>query len=366
MRNCIIKPIVWNTYDYERPSGYGWQSGYPKENGFGHEEWNNNANMIWQGWRVFHAQSLTELADFSEKGNLLMLMIASREGEQVAVGIAAGVYHNSEDEMKYISKDLRFIERENELWAVKTVQKAFNSQKELSSFWKKQHTHMQWKCRPELFYWFPTPIPLTPLEITGKQKLVTMYGSYQQVSPETLSQIIEGHLPKNHDIWCWLAKKDFTRPDEQNILAHPPSDTLASKRKGTGSNAPTKAPIKYWVYGNRTAEPHHALLQSRYVNFLKNSGMEPIEDKNYIDVQYTSLTNEKYFVEIKPTETVATKYAIRAAIGQLFEYQYTNDRNAKLEIVLGSKPTQSEVDFVKNLNIAITYFDSNSENFLHA
>jgi len=36
----FFKPVVWNENGYLRPGGAKFTSGYPFENGFGHEEWN--------------------------------------------------------------------------------------------------------------------------------------------------------------------------------------------------------------------------------------------------------------------------------------------------------------------------------------
>lgn len=40
----FLKPVVWNTKGYKGPSGEKVTSGYPKDHGFGHEEWNAAEN----------------------------------------------------------------------------------------------------------------------------------------------------------------------------------------------------------------------------------------------------------------------------------------------------------------------------------
>lgn len=59
-----------------------------------------------------------------------------------------------------------------------------------------------------------------------------------------------------------------------------------------------------------------------------------------------------------------SKYAIRIAVGQLLEYQYFNQKKANLEIVIGSKPRDSEIDFVKSLNMRLTYLDELTNEFI--
>lgn len=135
------------------------------------------------------------------------------------------------------------------------------------------------------------------------------------------------------------------------------------KRKiRAGANSPSTRKFKYWVEGERSVEPHHADLQSKFVRFLKSSQIEYKENENYIDVQYNK-NGKKYYSEIKPTVNVETKYAIRAAIGQLLEYQYNFDKNAIPEIVVGKKPKNNEVDFVNSLGFCISHYDTRTKTF---
>jgi hypothetical protein len=60
--------------------------------------------------------------------------------------------------------------------------------------------------------------------------------------------------------------------------------------------------------------------------------------------------------EVKPVESVGTKYAIRAAVGQLLEYRYTiGQLSALLHIVLDEKPKKNEINFVKSLGLMLSY-----------
>jgi len=75
-------------------------------------------------------------------------------------------------------------------------------------------------------------------------------------------------------------------------------------------------------------------------------------------VQYTTAEGTT-FCEVKPTDNVETRYAVRAAVGQLLEYRYTRHvPNAALEVVLGTRPGEPEVGFARSLGIAMTYYDS--------
>jgi len=133
------------------------------------------------------------------------------------------------------------------------------------------------------------------------------------------------------------------------------SRAITRESRYSRSNGTATKPFRYWVMGDRSVNPQHFVLQENYVTYLRENGFTPIQNRNFVDVQYVS-EGTTIFVEIKPTDNVASKYAIRAALGQLLEYRFHLNRDAKLEVVLGSKPTAEEIQFVMSLGISITYF----------
>jgi ribosomal protein S1 len=111
----------------------------------------------------------------------------------------------------------------------------------------------------------------------------------------------------------------------------------------------------------------HAKLQAKYVHFLRNKTDGEIrniqENIAHIDLQYQR-NGRVIFSEIKPTEKIETKYAIRIAVGQLLEYQFLKNRKALLEIVLGREPKSREKKFINNLGMILTYYDPKGDTFL--
>jgi hypothetical protein len=163
-----------------------------------------------------------------------------------------------------------------------------------------------------------------------------------------------------------LSEKEFLRI--QKAQAGSKSErhrkTIAATKKRRGANAPAVRRFRYWVEGNRSVEPLHNRLQERFVKYLLAQDIHPKQNVDFIDVQYTASQRRMYF-EIKPTENVATRYAIRAAIGQLLEHRYKNNApTAALEIVIGSKPRPAEIDFVKSIGLRLTYYDEKSKTFV--
>jgi hypothetical protein len=140
MKASILKPIVWNDNQYIGPTGQKSSSGYPAKYGFGHEEWNNHPARIWRGFRIFHTESTDRLLEYSGKGNLGILMIASHAGAQWAVGIAAGVEHNEKPEMLTISNALNIKDCWRELWVLQAVRQKFHQKRaDFFKFWEKQY-----------------------------------------------------------------------------------------------------------------------------------------------------------------------------------------------------------------------------------
>jgi hypothetical protein len=103
MKAIVLKPIMWSINGYVQPSGYPITSGYPKDYGYGHEEWNNKPNRNWRGFKLFHTEATNRLLEYSASGELGMLLVASNEGNQHAIGIATSVYHNDDEERELIS-----------------------------------------------------------------------------------------------------------------------------------------------------------------------------------------------------------------------------------------------------------------------
>lgn len=344
MKVCILKPIMWNTKNYIKPSGHKSSGGYSKDKGFGHEEWNNNPNWIWRDFKVFHTESETtpKLSEFAKEGNLGILMIASFEKKQFAVGIATNVYKNDNEEMQLIADELKIIDNDQEIWDQKTVKECFNNDFEtFKKFWENDYKWIGWKCPKENYHWFKDPILLDANKISGKNRLIGMHGRYQCVLPQTILDITYNQLGEKPAILDWLTNGEFD-DDLVKFKSTVQSNVILRKKyPPKGKNATTANPYSYWIEGQRNIAPLHAKLQAKFVKYLFDVGITYKEDKDYIDVQYYQ-DKKLYYSEIKPTENIGAKYSIRMAIGQIFEYQFFNNKAANLEIVLSSRPNKKK------------------------
>ncbi|UOG91477.1 MAG: hypothetical protein L3K52_14935 [Candidatus Thiothrix sulfatifontis] len=362
MKAIILKPIVWNSNHYIKPSGHKATSGFAKEFGYGHEEWNNSPSNIWRNHKVFHSEFSDSLLNYSNTGDLGIILIASYKGIQYALGIATNVYHNTREDMRLIADELRIYDRHRDLWRVTSVKKAFNNNNNVFlNHWEENYQWIRWRCPQEHFHWFDEPIPLDPIEIIGKEKFVLRHGSHQAISQSMALEIINNNLPLDHEIYNWLTDGEFDESLLKNIPLNKKktSQQLIDQYNITRRNSTSKEAFEYWIEGKRTINPLHSILQARFIYFLKEKNIVPTEDDNYIDVQYRK-NGRLFFSEIKPTDNIETKYAIRSAIGQILEYNFEHKNKANLEIVIGSKPKRREVEFVNSLNIILTYWNGNT------
>ncbi len=364
MKALILKPVMWNTNGYMGPSGYPSHSGYSKTHGYGHEEWNNHPARVWRGFRVFHTEANESLLRFSGSGDLGIVMVAAHDGTQYAVGLATNVYHNTNDEMQEIAETLGLRGRSEEIWAVEHVRNCFGGDKALFlEEWDRQYAWLRWRCPEEHFFWFADPVPLDPQGISGKRRLIQMHGRYQLTMPsKVLPFILQSGIPRDHECLLWLTEGEFHVAMGGGI-APPSGQELRKQHRIKGRNSTAARRFEYWVEGKRTVEPLHGRLQSQFVKFLAGQGIQCVQDEGYLDVQYVR-DGQTFIVEVKPTENIDTRYAVRIAVGQLLEYRFHNAPGAQLEIVLGTEPRASEKAFVISLGMHISYLDGASGTFV--
>ncbi len=356
----VLKPIMWNDQGYQRPAGCPSTSGYSHEHGFGHEEWNNNPNWFWQGWKVFHTEASQKLRDAAENGNLGMLMVASRGGKAMALGVATNVYINNETDMAAIAQAVGQDKDWPAVWDLRTVRTQYPNREHFLQQCQVAKAWIRWRCLPSNYYWFPKPVVLDPMRLTGKKRLAMHHGRFTEITAAVMLDIIDGHLPGDRSaIREWLTCGEFSQIERKGTLSQSRGEKIM-RRMQRRRNAPTDRRFEYWVKGNRTVEPLHDRLQKLFVDHLKAQHIVPVENEEYIDVRY-AVDGLTTLCEVKPTDNVETKYAIRAAIGQLLEYRFKSRiADAAMEIVLGCRPEEWEIEFAKSLRIAVTYFDKST------
>lgn len=120
-------------------------------------------------------------------------------------------------------------------------------------------------------------------------------------------------------------------------------DSKASSQaplENTRGNSTAKSPyVRYVDAYEIQIHPKHNKLQKRFAKHLKKDlGVISEEDKNFVDLRYTDPKTGLVLAEIKPCTRENARFAIRTAIGQLYDYAQTEDDASKLLIVTEIKP----------------------------
>lgn len=342
---AVLKPIVWNDNGYRWPSGNIATSGYTKEHGYGHEEWNGRDDWVWEGWRVFHTQAKGAMYDYARDGRLAIIMTAMNEGKFYAVGVGCNVYKNSRKEADAISEALDLHSYVDRMWRVPSIKKAMKSSKAaLKRHWR-GHTHVNWRCPQTHFVWLAEPIEIIPNDLIPgsppRQAIVKMHGSYQAVRQDQALSIVRRALPKDHSVIEWLSTNDFDPlPNRAVRHAPPPKDHV---RK---SAAPSMAEHvrRYMKEYEIIVSPLHARLQSDFKAHLRRRRIQGIrENITCVDLQYSDAERGTVLVEVKPTEPTTVRFAIRTAMGQLLDYYQKASGDPALLIVIDDEPSQEEI-----------------------
>lgn len=249
----IQKPILWNTYHYLRPSGVIATSGYPQESGYGHEEWNNSPRLLLkrgkERFRVFHTERIGSAPLDENAGQTFVFMTVSHDGVQQLVGIAGNAIGLSQKRDKRqreeIVQELRLGELWEDAWAVENVQEQYggNQHRFLTGWRRDLHWIPNWICPDDFYWWLDAPVTLNARVITGKSKLLGMFGSYTEWDLPTVGRVLDS-IPPNQRTEKWVrladaiqcAPTDILDADDRPDGEEPITDVLtrANARRGQG------------------------------------------------------------------------------------------------------------------------------------
>jgi hypothetical protein len=191
MPRYYIKPVFWNTNGYTKPSGVKAVSGYPKDHGYGHEEWNNAPNMLFKDrgtrFRAFHTESLGNAPVEDNDGQIFLFMTASHDGIQQLVGVAGKATSLISEDRRAEREDLRqrlkIDQRWQDAWHLEVVKRLHDNNLEtFKNSWKKDVGWIpNWKSPEDYFFWPKSAVTVDPIKITGKARLLNMFGSYTEI-----------------------------------------------------------------------------------------------------------------------------------------------------------------------------------------
>ncbi|AVS85857.1 HNH endonuclease [Paracidovorax avenae] len=224
----LLKPVLWNTAGYHHPSGVR-AGGFPGDNGFGHEEWNNSPRM-WlreggQDYRVFHTEGVGLSPVDEHAGQTFVFMTASHDGVQQLVGVAgnawclAGDHHRTERER--LSAVLQLQDLWKEAWDVPRVREKFAGRSALQAHFRQDlHWIPNWLCPDEMFLWFETPVTLNSQHITGSSALPKMFSKYMALQLPAATRVMNSvPVHQRTPTWHGLMAAMNSAPDEPIVSA---------------------------------------------------------------------------------------------------------------------------------------------------
>jgi len=338
----VLKPVVWNDQGYRWPAGRIATSGYTKENGYGHEEWNGRDDWIWQGWKIFHTEAKGEMHRYAEGGRLGIIMTAMNDGQFFAVGVGCHVFENDREESAEISTTLKFPSYADRMWEVESIRKAKKTRAAFDRHWF-GHTHIAWRCPISHYAWFSEPVLIIPDLLIPRdpprRAIVKMHGAYQAIRPDQALSIVRQALPDDHSVVGWLSTDDFDEVPNRSVR-----DAPSPKGNGARSASTASDPYKRYMQENEIlVSPLHANLQHAFVAHLAKRRMVGIkENVNRVDLRYHDPNRGAVLVEVKPTQPDTVRFAIRSAMGQLLDYRQRASGRHALLIVIDDEPTNED------------------------
>lgn len=178
----LQKPVFWNTNNYTAPSGGFATSGYAKENGYGHEEWNNSPRLLLrqgnQRYRVFHTDGSGSAPLVENAGQTFVFMTAAHNGILQLVGIAGNAVGLMDERLlpqrQQIVDKLNLLDLWEEAWSVTKVRRIHEDDRHhfLRNWKQSLHSIPHWICPEEYYWWFDEPVTLDPRTINGVERLV--------------------------------------------------------------------------------------------------------------------------------------------------------------------------------------------------
>lgn len=308
-----MQRICWNTRSWQLPSGSTNESGFPGENGFGHEEWNFQLSDTWNGF-IFPYTYLTPQQKILEQNQgIFDIGFFTRHQEQNQ-WLFIGIHHNAtlitDDEYPKIVKTFRdngiFERRADELLsATNRFKNKEEALKEVTEPFTKPYIRIK--------------SPISDIEL--------------------FPQPIVIDKPTNHRFKSFTYVDGFPSctPNKQKD----PHNPSALTEDGYYRESTSKLKIII---------PKHNKLSNDFCKWLNAHKISAKQEDNYIDILFDA-NGISYIAELKIVYGVGTTKAIREAIGQLFEYNYYPGRNLKKEwmIILDQVPSDSDKNYIETL-----------------
>lgn len=332
----LLKPVLWNTANYVKPSGVRASAkSFPGINGFGHEEWNNSPRLGFEEggrrYRTFHTERIKNDSVLQHAGQTFIFMTATHGSVQQLVGVAGNAQYlghvDSKRERERLTMLLKLADLSEDAWNQPLVRERFNERKaEFLKAWRDSLSWItNWICPEEFYWWLDEPVTLNSQEITGKSALPMMFSAYMPVELPTAEGIM-GQIPNEFRGREWgrlvdamrIAPAEFVPPDGLSPLEGKSTSYLATvqARLGQGKyrqdlidkwggacavsgltclRALRASHVKPWGVSDNAArlDPNNGLLLSANLDALFDAGLISFTDDGEMLIANEVLSEER-------------------------------------------------------------------------
>ncbi len=377
MYEMLIR-LCWNEFGWERPSdSCRHEEGFPKNCGFGHEEWNLRTDQSVDGYIYGHMGPIPrKLLDSGEPFRIGFWAI-DRETKKK---LLAGLYLEAEpskldDKKKGNYVDQVFLEngyydvRADELYGLGTY---YTNQDCIGGrdrkITQKQYTYENsYKIVREL-------VTKSSLGIKCHKDKVIKLDEYLEL-PDKIWSTSRGSMKSLHSYFYnpyYIEDSKFfpsllttvgINLDVTGHISTSPIDRKSKRKKPVRKDRSRAKPSgksilsiqeKYIRTTTRSAkiiEPKHSKLVFDFSEWLKKQyKIESIAEGRFIDLQFIH-KDMSYLVEAKVIHGSSPKYSIREALGQVLEYNFYDEKSEmdRWIILLNNSPDNKDKEFITRL-----------------
>ncbi len=312
----MIYRMCWNSRGWRMPTHTSGDGGYPREMGFGMEEWNFQLEDAVDGFvygYLYYKPSAKVVRESAGRFRIGFWSMHPDTRAKLLVGVYNDASQATPEDLLAVDSTFEkngvYPRRAEEL---SSVVPSISFDDALSKVRNSVHAGLlNFKCRVEDFHLPPEPIPI-------------------------------GEIVRNQTIG-----EHFTTPTFIPELNLPG----VRRRPATAGAASVLAEDAYYRENPQTLKRiirRHNTLSTRFGQWLKRSGFSGVmQERNYVDVTFEK-DDAHYRAELKTCYGVGSTKAIREALGQLLEYNlYPGKGSAdRWAIIIDERPSKHDIEYL--------------------
>ena len=321
---AMLQRVCWNSSGWRLPTGSSSEGGHPRQMGFGHEEWNFQADDAFDGNVYGHLPHPSEQARRKSEGHFQIAFWAFHP--EAREKLLVGYYHDATlptpGDYKRLDAYFRdqgiYERRANELLAAVPSLGVNRAREEVTCAVVKHW--LSFKCPVDKVEALSDYVAL-PDKVQGKS-IGMRFGRSTHVSK----------IPSIEEL------KEITAEE------HTRTERRTTPLAEDGYYREFGARLKYIL-------PRHNILSNQFSAWLRRKRYTDVrQEKAGVDIEFIS-GSDLCRAELKVCYGVGTTKAIREALGQLLEYNYYGNRESAKWwfIILDQQPSSNDKSYVANL-----------------